>query len=161
MSGTIRHVTIRGRVQGVGYRMWTEHKAQALGLSGWVRNEPDGAVTALLSGSVEAVEGYAELSVPLLKDLPMMESLRFDGAIRYSDYKRFGSDVNYKAGLDWTVGYGLRARATWGTAFRVPNVAELFSGVTQGQLTTTDPCSRYATSTNATRATSLQRFSHA
>ncbi len=103
-----------------------------------------------IKGSVQAVEGYAELSVPLLKDLPMMESLRFDGAIRYSDYKRFGSDVNYKAGLDWTVGYGLRARATWGTAFRVPNVAELFSGVTQGQLTTTDPCSRYATSTNAT-----------
>ncbi|MFN9926899.1 MAG: TonB-dependent receptor domain-containing protein [Phenylobacterium sp.] len=103
-----------------------------------------------IKGSVEALEGYAELSVPLLKDLPMVESLRFDGAIRYSDYKRFGSDVNYKAGLDWALGYGLRARATWGTAFRVPNVAELFSGVTQGQLTTTDPCSRYATSTNAT-----------
>jgi len=103
-----------------------------------------------IKGSVEAVEGYAELSVPLLKDLPMVESLRFDGAIRYSDYKRFGSDVNYKAGLDWSIAYGLRARATWGTAFRVPNVAELFSGVTQGQLTTTDPCSRYSTSTNAT-----------
>lgn len=102
-----------------------------------------------IKGSVEAVEGYAELSVPLLKDLPMVETLRFDGAIRYSDYKRFGSTVKYKAGLDWAVGYGLRARATWGTAFRVPNVAELFSGVTQGQLTTTDPCSRYATSTNA------------
>jgi outer membrane receptor protein involved in Fe transport len=103
-----------------------------------------------IKGSVEAVEGYAELSVPLLKDLPMVEALRFDGAIRYSNYERFGSDVNYKAGLDWAVGYGLRARATWGTAFRVPNVAELFSGVTQGQLTTSDPCSRYATSTKAT-----------
>lgn len=102
-----------------------------------------------ISGSIEAVEAYAELSVPLLKDLPMVEALRFDGAIRYSDYKRFGSDVNYKAALDWNVAYGLRARATWGTAFRVPNVAELFSGVTQGQLTTTDPCSRYSTSTNA------------
>jgi len=103
-----------------------------------------------IKGSVEAVEGYAELSVPLLKDLPMVEALRFDGAIRYSNYERFGSDVNYKAGLDWAVGYGLRARATWGTAFRVPNVAELFSGVTQGQLTTSDPCSRYATSTKPT-----------
>ncbi|PZQ61495.1 MAG: TonB-dependent receptor [Phenylobacterium zucineum] len=103
-----------------------------------------------VKGSIEAVEGYAELSVPLLKDLPLVEALRFDGAIRYSDYKRFGSDVNYKAALDWNVAYGLRARATWGTAFRVPNVAELFSGVTQGQLTTTDPCSRYSTSTNTT-----------
>ena len=103
-----------------------------------------------IKGAVEAVEAYGELSVPLLKDLPMVESLRFDGAIRFSDYKRFGSDVNYKAGLDWSIAYGLRARATWGTAFRVPNVAELFSGLTQGQLTTTDPCSRYSTSTNAT-----------
>ncbi len=102
-----------------------------------------------IKGAVEAVEAYAEFSAPLLKDLPMVEALRFDGAIRYSSYERFGSDVNYKAALDWSVAYGLRARATWGTAFRVPNVAELFSGVTQAQLTTTDPCSRFATSTNA------------
>ncbi|UTP38231.1 TonB-dependent receptor [Phenylobacterium sp. LH3H17] len=109
-----------------------------------------------IRGAIEAVEGYAELSVPLLKDMPLVESLRFDGAIRYSDYKRFGSDVNYKAALDWSIAYGLRARATWGTAFRVPNVAELFSGVTQGQLTTTDPCSRYSTSTNATLRANCQ-----
>jgi len=103
-----------------------------------------------IKGVIKAVEAYGELSVPLFKDLPMVEALRFDGAIRYSDYEQFGSDVNYKAALDWAIAYGLRARATWGTAYRVPNVAELYSGVTQGQLTTTDPCSRYATSTNAT-----------
>jgi iron complex outermembrane receptor protein len=102
-----------------------------------------------INGTIKAKEAYAEVSVPLLKGLPLMEMVRVDGAIRYSDYKEFGSDTNYKAGLDWTLGWGLRARATWGTAFRVPNVAELFSGVTQGQLTTTDPCSRYSTSTNA------------
>ncbi|WP_374470966.1 TonB-dependent receptor plug domain-containing protein [Phenylobacterium sp.] len=102
-----------------------------------------------ISGSIEAKEAYAEISVPVVRDLPLLEMVRVDGAIRYSDYKRFGSDTNYKLGLDWTLGWGLRARATWGTAFRVPNVAELFSGVTQGNLTTTDPCSRYATSTNA------------
>ncbi|WP_172264525.1 TonB-dependent receptor [Caulobacter sp. RHG1] len=109
-----------------------------------------------IRGAVEAVEAYAEISAPLLKDLPLIESLRFDGAIRYSDYKRFGSDVNYKAALDWSVAFGLRARATWGTAFRVPNVAELFSGVTQGQLTTSDPCSRYSTSTNTVLVANCQ-----
>jgi iron complex outermembrane receptor protein len=101
-----------------------------------------------INGTIKAKEAYAEISVPLVRDAPLMEMIRVDGAIRYSDYKKFGSDLNYKAGLDWTFGGGLRARATWGTAFRVPNVAELFSGVTQGQLTTTDPCSRYSTSTN-------------
>jgi iron complex outermembrane receptor protein len=103
-----------------------------------------------IDGSIEALEGYAEVGVPLLKDLPFVEMLRLDGAIRYSDYKRFGSDTNYKLALDWTLGWGIRARATWGTAFRVPSVAELFGGQSQGQLTTTDPCSRYGTSNNAT-----------
>lgn len=102
-----------------------------------------------IDGEIEAVEGYAELSAPLLKDLPLVEMLRLDGAVRYSDYERFGSDTNYKLGLDWTLGWGLRARATWGTAFRVPSVAELFGGLSQGLLTTTDPCSRYATNANA------------
>lgn len=43
-------VRITGRVQGVGFRDWTQGEARALGLSGWVRNEPDGSVAALLSG---------------------------------------------------------------------------------------------------------------
>lgn len=51
----IRHVIIRGRVQGVGYRAWTEHTALARGLSGWVRNRRDGAVEAVISGPAEAV----------------------------------------------------------------------------------------------------------
>ena len=54
-------VSIRGRVQGVGYRMWAEREAQALGLRGWVRNEPDGSVTALVGGPDEAVEKMLEL----------------------------------------------------------------------------------------------------
>jgi acylphosphatase len=54
-------VSIHGRVQGVGYRMWTEQKALALGLSGWVRNEPDGSVTALVSGPDDAVAKMLEL----------------------------------------------------------------------------------------------------
>lgn len=41
---------ITGRVQGVWFRGWTCETAQALGLDGWVRNEADGAVTALIAG---------------------------------------------------------------------------------------------------------------
>jgi acylphosphatase len=49
------HVRVRGRVQGVWYRGWTKAEAEARGLSGWVRNEPDGSVAALIAGPEEAV----------------------------------------------------------------------------------------------------------
>ena len=57
MSDTIRHVTIRGRVQGVGYRYFVEREAQLRDLEGWVRNRRDGSVEAVLSGSAQAVAG--------------------------------------------------------------------------------------------------------
>jgi acylphosphatase len=55
MSGAIRQVTVRGRVQGVGYRAWVEHRARAYGLEGWVRNRRDGSVEALFAGPADVV----------------------------------------------------------------------------------------------------------
>jgi acylphosphatase len=55
MSGTIRRLLIRGRVQGVGYRAWVEQQARGLGLLGWVRNRRDGSVEALFAGTDEVV----------------------------------------------------------------------------------------------------------
>jgi acylphosphatase len=49
-------VLIRGRVQGVGYRAWTAHRAELAGLSGWVRNRRDGSVEAVFAGPGGAVE---------------------------------------------------------------------------------------------------------
>lgn len=43
-------VRVTGTVQGVGFRDWTLREAEALGLRGWVRNETDGTVSALLVG---------------------------------------------------------------------------------------------------------------
>jgi acylphosphatase len=55
-----RHVLIHGRVQGVGYRAWTEETARELGLQGWVRNRRDGSVEAVFAGSGEAVTKITE-----------------------------------------------------------------------------------------------------
>jgi acylphosphatase len=52
----IRHVLIRGRVQGVGYRAWTERTACERGLGGWVRNRRDGAVEAVFMGETAVVD---------------------------------------------------------------------------------------------------------
>jgi acylphosphatase len=61
MSGAILHVTIRGRVQGVGYRAWVEHHASASRLEGWVRNRRDGSVEAVFSGPAEIVANMVAL----------------------------------------------------------------------------------------------------
>jgi acylphosphatase len=53
---TRRHVIIRGRVQGVGFRAWTEHVALQRSLTGWVRNRRDGSVEAVFAGEANAVE---------------------------------------------------------------------------------------------------------
>jgi acylphosphatase len=61
MSDAIRQVTIRGRVQGVGYRYWVEQQARARGLEGWVRNRRDGSVEALFAGPPDVVSGVIAL----------------------------------------------------------------------------------------------------
>lgn len=60
-SGTLTLTArVTGHVQGVWFRAWTRDEATRRGLSGWVRNEPDGSVTALLSGPGEAVREMVE-----------------------------------------------------------------------------------------------------
>jgi acylphosphatase len=56
-----RKVRITGRVQGVYYRGWTRSEAERLELGGWVRNEYDGSVSALIAGAPEAVEEMLRL----------------------------------------------------------------------------------------------------
>jgi acylphosphatase len=63
MSGDrhiIRHVIVRGRVQGVGFRMFVEHAALRRGVEGWVRNLRDGSVEAVLAGPVHTVQAVIE-----------------------------------------------------------------------------------------------------
>lgn len=57
MAPVARHVLVSGRVQGVGFRWHTHSRAGELGLSGWVRNLPDGRVEAWVEGPEPAVEG--------------------------------------------------------------------------------------------------------
>ncbi|NND01242.1 MAG: acylphosphatase [Acidimicrobiia bacterium] len=55
MSVIAVHCIVSGRVQGVGFRYSTEHKARELGLAGWVRNRADGSVELVAQGHDDAV----------------------------------------------------------------------------------------------------------
>src|SRR5437867_4280165 len=52
------HAVVRGYVQGVGYRVFALREAQRLGLTGWVRNRPDGAVEVMAEGAEEALQRF-------------------------------------------------------------------------------------------------------
>ena len=53
-----RTFTVRGRVQGVGYRFFCHHNAAELGLTGWAKNASDGSVVVLAQGGLIALLEY-------------------------------------------------------------------------------------------------------
>ena len=55
MALVARHVSVTGRVQGVFFRAWMQEQANALGVTGWVRNCPDGRVDSHIEGEEAAV----------------------------------------------------------------------------------------------------------
>jgi acylphosphatase len=55
MAEIARHVSVTGRVQGVFFRAWMRDQAVALGVTGWVRNCPDGRVDSHIEGDETAV----------------------------------------------------------------------------------------------------------
>jgi acylphosphatase len=83
MAVAVRHLVVRGRVQGVGYRAWAAAEARALDLEGWVRNRRDGSVEAVLAGPVGVVadmiarcrRGPALARVEAIDEMPATEAL--------------------------------------------------------------------------------------
>lgn len=51
-----RQFRVVGRVQGVGFRWFVQLRAEELGLSGWVRNRPDGSVEVAVAGDDSALD---------------------------------------------------------------------------------------------------------
>ena len=84
------------------------------------------------SGSTRVYEGYVEFLVPLLADLPAIQSLDLDAAYRHSQYNLAGGVDTYKADLNWTVLPSFRVRGGYQRAVRAPNVGELFTAPTAG-----------------------------
>ncbi len=91
-------------------------------------------------GSYGVNEAYAEVNVPLLKDLPFARALSLDVARRFSHYSDFGSTRNNSYKLTWKPIDDLLVRASYGTGFRAPTVGDLYGGVSTTYPGYNDPC---------------------
>lgn len=60
MPKELRHIHIHGKVQGVGYRFFATRVARRLGLKGWIQNNRDGTVEALVEGEKAAIDEWVE-----------------------------------------------------------------------------------------------------
>jgi outer membrane receptor protein involved in Fe transport len=80
------------------------------------------------AGGYGTYSAYGELRVPLLKDMPLVQSLTFTPSGRYDHYSTFGDATTYKLGGDWQVIDDLRFRGSYNTGFRAPTVAESYGG---------------------------------
>jgi outer membrane receptor protein involved in Fe transport len=104
-------------------------------------------ITGPAKGSYDVYEGYGEVFLPVLKDLPFVKELNVDLAYRYSDYNLVGSVNTYKASVDWAFIDSLRLRAGYQRAIRAPSLGELFapperasSGIGSTASGAGDPC---------------------
>ena len=77
------------------------------------------------SASRDIFSAYVEFSVPVI------ETLEFDVALRFDDYSDFGNTTNPKLALRWEPIDSLAFRASWGTGFRAPSLAQVGLGPSQ------------------------------
>ncbi|MFT4077448.1 MAG: TonB-dependent receptor [Asticcacaulis sp.] len=96
-----------------------------------------------LKGKFDVKEVFAELSVPILKDLPFAYRLTADAAVRTADYSTAGKTTSEKYGLQWAPIKDVRFRTTYGKAVRAPNISEVFTASSISGAWLSDPCNYY------------------
>lgn len=97
--------------------------------------------TSPVRGGYSVKEAYGELFVPLLKDLPGVQSLSLDVGDRYSRYSSFGSTSNTKIGIQYRPIEDLLVRGNVSKVFRAPTIDDIFAGIAFGGTTlNSDPC---------------------
>jgi outer membrane receptor protein involved in Fe transport len=101
-----------------------------------------GNVANPTTGNYEVAEGFAELLLPVLADMPFARELTFNASGRYSHYSTAGDTFSWSVNGVWAPVEDLRLRASYAKAVRAPNVGELFTPEQQSFFQPDDPCDR-------------------
>jgi outer membrane receptor protein involved in Fe transport len=96
---------------------------------------------AHLQGGYNVKEAYAEVFIPILKDVPFVRALNVTLGDRYSKYSTVGSTNNWKIGVEYRPIDDLMLRGTVTTVFRAPNIGNIFASPTSSApYLAVDPC---------------------
>lgn len=95
-----------------------------------------------VSGYLDYADAFAEFYIPILSDLPLIDSFAITTGFRVSDNNNTGSNNSWKVNGDWTINDFLRARGGFQTAVRAPTVNELYAPQLNNfpAFTGQDPC---------------------
>ena len=97
--------------------------------------------TGPTAGGYDVTSVYGELRIPLIKDVPFIESLSLNPSARWDHYNNFGDAKTWKIGGDWKITQDIRIRGSWAVGFRAPSTAELFGGHAISYISVSgDPC---------------------
>ncbi len=102
--------------------------------------ESTGGSQQAVSGRYATAEWFAELSLPLVSGRPVLHDVELLAALRMARYSTFGAHTTYKLGARWAPVRDVTLRGTWSTAFRAPDVLELYQGGSDAYPTASDPC---------------------
>jgi outer membrane receptor protein involved in Fe transport len=145
----------------IGAAIGAEYRKETFsGVIGGPPNRPDRVLfnnvyTITPERSYDVSEFFAELRVPILRDLPLAEAVEASGAFRTSNYSNTGPSETWSSQGSWRFSRDALLRGTYGKAIRSPTLNELFRGPAQTFVNITDTCSRPtidATANPTTRA---------
>ncbi len=128
---------IRFALGGEYRRERSEDTPDALVLNGSLR---DFSQASAVVGKFSVKEAFAELDVPLLRDVPFAHLLSASAAIRLSDYSTIGNTTTWKVDGIYAPIADIRFRGTYSEAVRAPNIGELFQPSSGTFGFVTDPC---------------------
>ncbi|KQT35443.1 TonB-dependent receptor [Sphingomonas sp. Leaf412] len=140
----------------VGVALGYEHRDQQGSFT------PDPIIQAGLGADIPAQaargrfnvdEFYGELRLPLIRDVPFLQLVELNGAIRHSDFSTFGGNTTLTGGALWKPVTDLLLRGQYAESYRAASIGELFGAQSRFDQPLADPCSNIAGSPYRASAT--------
>ena len=98
-----------------------------------------GGISQASSGTQSVYEGFGELLVPVIKDVPLIKEFNLNGGYRYSKYNTAGGVNTYKLDFDWSVISSVRLRGGYSRAIKAPSLINLYQPLARATVSVGQP----------------------